>query len=235
MKQNLFIHENETLDDLLEGNLKILQKRDGYRFSNDSILLADFVGIPQGNSIVDLGTGCGILPILMAHKTQMKMIVGVEIQKDLAEMAKRSVALNNFSGRVIVIREDIRNIKDLFSAESFDNVLSNPPYRRVSSGRISPHPQKAIACNEIQCSIGDVLKISSYLLRPKGKVYLIFPALRLSDLMCELKESNLEVKKLQIVYSGADSEGKRVLVEASKDGGGGLKILKPLFVHDPHI
>lgn len=230
MQDNPCMADDETLDDLLLGSLKIFQKREGYRFSQDAILLADFIGVPDGESIVDLGTGSGVIPLLLAHKTKISKIAGIEIQRDLAEMAGRSVAFNNLSSRISIIQEDLRNIADVFPPESFDIVLSNPPYRIADGGRISPHSQKAVAHHEIKCSLGDILKAASYLVRLMGKVYLIFPALRLPELICRLKEFNLEPKKLQIVYSGANSEGKRILVQASKGGGAGLTIMKPL--HD---
>lgn len=225
------IKDDETLDDLLCGSLKVIQKRDGYRFSIDAILLADFVGVPRGESIIDLGTGCGIIPILLAHTTKVKRIVGVEVQKDLAEMASRSVELNNLSTRIQIFHEDLNNLMELFKAGSFDIVLSNPPYRKAHSGRINPHPQKALARHEIRCSLQDILKISRYLVKPRGKVYLIFPVVRLGDIISQLRETGLEPKKLQIVYPDMHSEGRLVLIEASKGGRGGLKILEPLFAN----
>ena len=221
------LKDGETLDNLLVGDLKIIQKRGGYRFSIDAILLANFVGVPKvDESIIDLGTGCGIIPILLAHRTKINRIVGVEIQKDMAEMASRSVGLNDLSKRITIIHENINNLKELFKAESFDIVLSNPPYRKVNSGRINPDYQKAIARHEIECSLQDILAVARYLLKPKGKVYLVFPAVRLGDLMYNLRENMLEAKKLQIVYPNIKSQGKLVLVEASKGRGAGLKILE---------
>ena len=227
------IRDDETLDDLLCGNLKILQKKDGYRFSIDAILLTNFIGIPKVESIIDLGTGCGIIPILLAHRTIIKRIVGVEVQKDLAEMASRSVELNNLSGRISIIHKDLNNLGNLFKEGTFDIVLSNPPYQGVNSGRINPNPQKAIARHEIKCSLQDLLTMARYLLKPAGKLYLIFPAVRLGELIDKVREFDLEPKKLQIVYSKINHEGKLILLEASKSGGVGLKILKPLFTHDP--
>lgn len=226
------IKDDETLDNLLVGDLKILQKRGGYRFSIDAILLANFVGVPKVESIIELGTGCGIIPILLAHRTKINRIVGVEIQKDMAEMASRSVGLNDLSKRITILHENINNLKGLFKAETFDIVFSNPPYRKVDSGRINPDYQKAIARHEIECSLQDTLTVARYLVKPKGKVYLIFPVVRLGDLMYNLRETMLEPKKLQIVYPNIKSQGKLVLVEASKGRGAGLKILEPLFTHD---
>ena len=226
------VKDDETLDDLLCGDIRILQKRNGYRFSIDPILLANFIDIPNGSSIIDLGTGCGVIPILLAQKSKTISIFGVEVQKDMAEMAKRSVELNNLSGIIRIIHEDINNLRGLFKAESFDIVLSNPPYRKFDSGRINPHSQKAVARHEIMCSLHDILAVSRYLVRPKGKVCLIFPVVRLSDVISELKEAALEPKRLQIVYSNINSEGKLVLIEALKGGKAGLKIQRPLFTHD---
>lgn len=227
-----YVNDDETLDDLLDGDLKIIQKRDGYRFSIDAILLANFIATHKVESVIDLGTGCGIIPILLAHRSKINKIVGVEIQKDMAEMASRSVRLNNLSENIIIIHENINNLKELFKAESFDLVLSNPPYRKVNSGRINPDYQKAIARHEIECSLQDTLTVARYLLKPKGKVCVIFPAVRLGDLMYSLRETMLEPKKLQIVYPNTKSQGKLILVEASKGSGEGLKILEPIFTHD---
>jgi len=226
------IKDDETLDDLLDGDLKIIQKRGGYRFSIDAVLLANFVSAPKVESVIDLGTGCGIIPILLAHRTKINRIIGVEIQKDMADMASRSVSLNDLSKRITIIHENINNLKELFKAETFDVVFSNPPYRKVNSGRINPDYQKAIARHEIECSLQDILTVASYLVKPKGKVCLIFPAVRLGDLMYSLRKTMLEPKKLQIVYPNIKSQGKLVLVEASKGSGAELKILEPLFTHD---
>jgi len=223
------IKDEETLDDLLGGDLRILQKRDGYRFSIDAILLANFVGVPKVESIIELGTGCGIIPILLAHRTEINRIVGVEIQKDMAEMASRSVGLNDLSKRITIIHENISNLKGLFKAETFDIVFSNPPYRKVDSGRINPDYQKAIARHEIECSLQETLTAAKYLVKPKGKAYLIFPVVRLGDLMYNLRETMLEPKKLQIVYPDIKSQGKLVLVEASKGRGGRVKNTRAPF------
>ena len=224
--------DDETLDDLLHGSLKIIQKKDGYRFSVDAILLANFIGVPKAESIIDLGTGCGIIPILLAHMTKVNKIVGVEVQEDLAEMARRSVELNDLCRRITIFHKDLNNLKELFETESFDMVVSNPPYRKAYSGRINPHSQKAIARHEIKCSLQDVLKVSRHLVKPMGKVYIVFPVVRLGDIISQHREVGLEPKKLQIVYSNINSEGKLVLIEASKGGRSGLKVLKPLFTHD---
>ncbi|MFH1625676.1 MAG: tRNA1(Val) (adenine(37)-N6)-methyltransferase [Pseudomonadota bacterium] len=233
-KYSQTIRDDETLDDLLRGDLKVLQKRDGYRFSIDAVLLANFVGSPKAESIIDLGTGCGIIPILLAHKTKQNRIVGVEVQSDLAEMATRSVELNNLSSRVTIINEDLTNLRQLFKAGTFDMVLSNPPYRKANSGRVNPHSQKAIARHEIKSSLQDIVEIAGYLLKPRGKVCLVFPVARLGELISSLRDTKLEPKKLQIVYPNLKSEGKLVLIEASKDGRVGLNILQPLISSDLH-
>lgn len=225
------VKDDETLDDLLCGNLKIIQKRYGYRFSIDAILLAGFIGVPEGESVIDLGTGCGVIPILIAHRTHAKSIVGVEVQKDLAEMANRSVELNGLSGRIKILHEDLNNLAGSFGPETFDMVVSNPPYRKARSGRINPDSQKAIARHEIKCSLQDILRVSRYLLKPRGKVCLIFPVVRFGDIMSQLRGTGLEPKRLQIVYPNMNSEAKLVLIEACKGGRAGLKVLEPLFTH----
>ena len=226
--------DDETLDDILNGSVKLIQKKDGYRFSLDAILLTNFIGDLKGGSIIDLGTGCGIIPIILAYRTKVDKIVGVEVQKELADMAHRSVALNDLCGRITILHEDLNHLMEVFQAESFDMAVSNPPYGKVHCGRINPHSQKAIARHEIMCSLQDVLEVSRYLVKPRGKVYMVFPVRRLGDIISQHREIGLEPKKLQIVYPNTHSEGKLVFIEASKDGRSGLKVLRPLFTHDIH-
>jgi tRNA1(Val) A37 N6-methylase TrmN6 len=225
--------EDEKLDELFNGRLKIIQKIEGYRFSLDALLLAHFSSPRTAQSIIDLGTGSGIIPLILARKMAAPAIVGVEVQEEMADMARRTILLNELSGRVTILREDVRKIRDCFPPDSFDLVVSNPPYYPVSDGRINPIEQKAIARHEIMLSLEDLVTCAGYLVSPTGCVVIIFPAKRLNDLLCALARGDLKPRLLRIIYSQKKGEGKLVIVEASKGGNPELEITQPFFVYGP--
>jgi tRNA1Val (adenine37-N6)-methyltransferase len=224
--------QEETLGHLLPGNVKVLQKKRGYRFSIDSILLAHFVRLKEGQKIVDLGTGSGVIPIILAAKVKSVEIWGVEIQKTLAEMAKRNIEINHLQGRVHIVKGDARNLADSMESEEFDIVLTNPPYRKIRSGRLNLQTEKAIARHEIKGSLPDMTKIAFRLLRPKASFYLVYPAVRLVDLLTFVRESRLEPKRLRLVHPNVEKDAKLILLEAIKGSGPALEIHPPLFIHD---
>ncbi len=224
---------DETLDTFFNGTLKVLQKRKGYRFSIDAILLSQFIQIRKNENAIDLGTGCGILPLLLSKMTKGRSFTGVEIQKSLAECARRNVALNHLEKRISILHQDYRELTNIFPPGSFDVVLSNPPYRRLRTGRINPSEEKAIARHEINGTIYELVQVASYLLRSKGKCYLIFSSERLVDLMVALRKAQLEPKRLQLVYPKLKDPSKFVLIESIKASGVELKILPPLILHPP--
>jgi tRNA1Val (adenine37-N6)-methyltransferase len=226
------LFQDETLGILLPGNIKILQRKRGYRFSIDSILLAHFVRLKEGQKIVDLGTGSGVIPIILATKVKSTEIWGVEIQEELAEMAKRNIEMNHLQGRVHIMKGDARKLADRMQSEEFDIVLTNPPYRKIRSGRLNLRREKAIARHEIKGSLPDMAKIAFRLLRPKASFYLVYPAVRLVDLMAFVRESRLEPKRLRLVHPNAEKGAKLILLEAIKGGGAALEIHPPLFIHD---
>ena len=228
---NLLSSHDETLDTFLNGKLQILQKKDGYRFSLDAILLSQFVTIRKNERVIDLGTGCGILPLLLSYSTKAHSFVGVEIQRGLAECAQKNVVLNHLNGRISVLRQDFRKLRGTFPPGSFDVVLSNPPYRRYRSGRINPSVEKAVARHEIKGTLEDLIAAAAYLLPPKGRCYLIFPALRTVDLFVALREGRLEPKRLQFVHPRIEEEAKFILTESVKTSGVELKIMNPLVLH----
>ena len=226
------LFQDETLDHLSPGNLKILQKKKGYRFSIDSILLAHFVRLKEGQKVVDLGTGSGVIPIILAIKVKSTEIWGVEIQEELAEMAKRNIEINHLQDRVHILKGDARNLADRMESEEFDIVLTNPPYRKIRSGRLNPQREKAIARHEIKGSLTDMAKIAFRLLRPKASFYLVYPAVRIADLITCLRENHLEPKRLRLVHPNMEKGAQLILVEAIKGGGPGVEIHPPLFIHD---
>ncbi len=229
---NLLASPDETLDTFFDERLQIVQKKKGYRFSVDAILLSQFTKIRKNENVIDLGTGCGILPLLLSQSTKAKSFVGVEIQKGLAECAEKNVFLNHLGNRISILKQDFRGLKRTFPPGSFDVVLSNPPYRRYRTGRINPSMEKAIARHEIKGTLGDLISIASYLLPPKGRCYLIFPALRTVDLLVALRGAKLEPKRLQFVHPRIAEEAKFILIESIKDSGAELKIMDPLILHE---
>jgi tRNA1Val (adenine37-N6)-methyltransferase len=229
---NLTPSQNETLEPFFDGKLQILQKKKGYRFSIDAILLSQFIKIHRNERVIDLGTGCGILPLLLSQTTETHSFIGVEIQKGLAECAIRNAILNHLEDRISILQRDFRELKETFPPGSFDVVLSNPPYRKYRSGRINPSREKAIARHEIKGTLEDLISIASYLLPPKGRCYLIFPALRIVDLFVALRNGKLEPKQLQFVHPHFGEDAKFILMESIKASGAELKIMAPLILHE---
>ncbi len=228
---NPFPAEDETLDTFFNGKLQILQKKRGYRFSIDAILLSQFIKIRRNEKAIDLGTGCGILPLLLSHTTKAHSFVAVEIQKGLAELAKINVLLNDLGNRVSILYKDFRELKETFPPGSFNVVFSNPPYRKYRTGRVNPTIEKAIARHEIKGTLEDLISIASYLLSSKGRCYLIYPASRVVDLLLILRSKRLEPKRIQLVYPRFNEEAKFILIESIKASGVELKIMEPLILH----
>lgn len=224
--------EEETLDKILEGYLRVFQTKRGYRFSLDSILLAHFVSLKPRTSAIDLGCGNGIILLILAKRFPNVHFVGLEIQEKLAALAQKNSRLNDLGERVEIFSGDASNIKNIFPAHSFDAVIFNPPYRKLSSGRINPLEEKAIARHEIKGSLKDFLKAAKYLLKPTGKVFTIYPAKRLVELICLFRESGIEPKKMKLVFSDNSSDAGFILAEGKKGGREELKIEPSLFIYD---
>lgn len=224
--------EDETLDELFGGRLKILQKKSGYRFSIDAVLLADFVRVKRAERVIDLGTGSGVISIILASRfPRSGRFTGLELQRQLADMARRSVALNGLEDRVDILEGDVRELPLSLEEGSFDVAVFNPPYRKAGSGRVNPGEERAIARHEIRSTAADFLKASDRLLKDGGRVYLIYPVRRTVEVLYRMRAFGLEPKKMRIVYSRASSNGDFVLVEGLKGGGEELKILPPLFIY----
>jgi tRNA1Val (adenine37-N6)-methyltransferase len=232
MKRSLRNEAEETLDTLFGGRLKILQKKRGYRFSIDALLLAHFTEPGPDDRVVELGTGCGIVPLILIFRKKVKGITGVEIQPSLADLARRNAVLNRCSSRFRVWEEDLRRLDQRAKRKSFDLVLTNPPYRRVGSGRVNPRTEKAVARHELQTTLEELLRSAHYLLRNKGRLAMIYPAPRVADLMRGLSKYRLEPKRVQFVHSHEGDEARLVLVEALKEGHAQVKILPPFFLYD---
>src|SRR4030042_3812924 len=229
---NLNPFPDETLDTFFNGEVQIIQKKKGYRFSVDASLLSQFIKIHKDERVIDLGTGCGILPLLLSHTTKARSFIGVEIQKGLADCAKKNVTLNHLENRISIIKQDFRELRNTFPPGSFDVVLSNPPYRKYRTGRINPSMEKAIARHEMKGTLADLISVASYLLPPRGRCYLIFPVLRAVDLFVAMRDEKLEPKRLRFVHPFIGKEAKFILTESIKDSGEELKIMAPLILHE---
>jgi tRNA1Val (adenine37-N6)-methyltransferase len=223
---------DETLDPFFDGSLQILQKKKGYRFSVDAILLSQFISLRKGEKAIDLGTGCGIVPLLLAKATKAHSFVGIEIQRELAELARRNVALNRLDEHITILHRDFKTLKGVFSPGAFDVVFSNPPYRKRLAGRVNPIPEKAIARHEIKGTLDDLIKMAAYLLPAKGRCYLIYSASRAVDLLFTLRRCNLEPKRLRFVHPKKKEDAKFMLVESVKASGTELKIMEPLVISE---
>jgi tRNA1Val (adenine37-N6)-methyltransferase len=217
----------ESIDRFLEGRLQIIQSRDGYRFSIDAILLAEFVTIGPGDIVIDLGTGCGIIPLILLLTRPIGHAVGLEIQEELASQATRNAWLNGLGHKMDIVRGDIRCPPMV--PGSADMVICNPPYRKTRSGRINPDSRRAIARHELLTSLDDILRAASYLLKKKGRVALIYPAARLTDVLVRLRRIKLEPKRIRLNYPGLDSGAKLALIEATQGGRPGVEVLPPLL------
>ena len=226
----VFPSSDETLDHFFNGTLQILQKKRGYRFSIDAILLGQFIRLRKNEKAIDLGTGCGILCLLLSKPTKANSFVGVEIQKGLADLARKNVFLNHLEDRISIFQQNFKKLKEIFPPGSFDVVFSNPPYRKYLTGRVNPSPEKAIARHEIKGTLDELVRVAAYLLPFKGRCYLIYSASRAIDLLVALRGYNLEPKKLQFVHPRKDEDATFIQVESVKGGGVELKIMEPLFL-----
>ena len=224
--------QTETLDTLFEGRLKVLQRKRGYRFSIDPLLLAHFIEPGPKDRIIDLGTGCGILPLILLFHRKTARVIGVEIQPSLADLARRNAALNRFASRIKIWEKDFKDLITEKLRGVFDLVLSNPPYRRSGSGRINTDQEKALARHEINATLGDTLQVAHHLLKDRGRLVMIYPATRAADLMKKMAQFHLEPKRLQFVHSHEKDEARLILAEALKEGHAQVTILPPFFLYD---
>ena len=220
----------ETVDEILGGRLRIIQRKRGYRFSLDALLLAHFVDLRGGDDLVDLGTGGGIIALILARCFCCGRIAGIEIQQDRASVAKRNVVLNRLAGRIEILQGDVRHPETLCAPQAFSAAVFNPPYRRLRSGRMNPDQEKATARHEIAGTVEDFLKAAAYLLRPGGRAYAIYPAVRMVELIAGMRTWRLEPKRLRIVHSHADGRGTFVLAEGVKGGREGLTVTPPMVI-----
>lgn len=221
-----------TLDSLFSGQIKLLQPKEGYRFSVDAPLLASWVKLKRGEKAIELGTGNGVIAVILAKKFKESEIVALEVQKELVALAKKNVELNGVSERTKVLQMDIRECQKYFQAQGFDVVVSNPPYFPKGHGRLNLHTQEVLARHEVLGTLEDFLRASSYLLKDGGRCYYIYPPERLLRLLSAMKAERLEPKRLRFVHPRLGEPSRMVLVEAIKGAKEGLKVEPPLFIFD---
>jgi tRNA1Val (adenine37-N6)-methyltransferase len=222
---------DESIDTVLKGHLKVIQKVKGYRFSIDAYLLSRLVHLNQNDHVLDMGTGSAVIAMILASRWARVKIIGLDVQEELVDMARRSVAMNNLENKIDIRQGDIRTIETLFDRGSFDAVVINPPYRKLKSGRVNPAYQKSVARHEIKGSLGDFLKAARYVLKASGRVFIIYPATRVVELICQMRNMSIEPKRLQVVYSHDRSHGEFVLLEGIKGGKEEIQISPPLFIY----
>lgn len=221
------------IDDLGIGNLKIIQNKKYFCFGVDAVLLSHFSKTMRENGIVlDIGTGNGILPLLLSHKTNQKKIYGIEIQKELFGLANENVKLNNLSELIELINDNICNIEKHFKSSTFDTIVCNPPYKKKGSGLTNENEYIQIAKHEIHCSLEDIISKSSYLLNNSGKLFMVHRPDRLVDILYFFRKYNIEPKTMQFVHSRLNEPPVLVLIEGIKTARPFLKIQKPLYIYD---
>ena len=226
------LKENERIDDLELDGLKIIQNENGFCFGMDSVLLSDFAKeIKNHSRVMDLGTGTGILPILLSAKTQNCKFIGIEIQEEVAQMAERSVILNELQEQIEIICEDIQNLKNKYNFGSFDAIISNPPYKKIGTGRINDEGSKLISRHEVTATLENFISISNYLLKDQGSIYLVHRPERLVDIFVELRKYKLEPKVLRLVHPNEEKAPNLVLIKAVKNAKPFLKVLEPLYIY----
>ncbi len=227
------INEKERIDNLEYKGLKIIQNKDGFCFGIDSVLLSDFAKEIKKDSVVaDLGTGTGIIGILLSGKTKIKKIYGIEIQEEVANMAKRSIKLNNLEEKFEIINDNIKNIFNYLEKNSCDAIVTNPPYKKENTGIINENKLKLISRHEIEASLEDFIKVSAQLLKINGSLYMVHRPERLTDIIYNLRKYKLEPKKIRFIQPSKNKEPNLVLIKAVKNGKSFLKIEKMLTVYD---
>ncbi|QSV46130.1 tRNA1(Val) (adenine(37)-N6)-methyltransferase [Geobacter benzoatilyticus] len=220
----------ETVDELKKYGLRIIQERHGYRFSLDPLLLCAFAAPAVGARVADLGTGSAIIPLVLARQHGQATFVGVEFQDAMADLAERNVLLNDLGDRIDILREDVLGLRKCFPVSSFDLVLSNPPYRKRGTGKVSPKIGRDDARHESTATLTDFLATAKYLVKPAGRICFIYHPARLPELFAEAHRQKLAPMRLRLVHGTAEAEARMVMVEFAKGRRADLAVLPPLVV-----
>src|SRR6266581_1696448 len=213
--------------------LTLHQTTHGYRFALEAFLLADFVPARAAHPLIDLGTGCGVVALLLARRFPHARLVGLELQRSLVDLAHQNVAGNGLAHRISIVQGDIRQVPSLFSSSAFGTVVCNPPYRAVGNGRLNPNPEKAIARHELAVTLPQLVQATQHLLCRRGLLVMVYHPSRLPELCAQLETAHLRPRRLRLVHTTAQAPASMVLVEATRDGRHALTVLPPLWVYEP--
>ena len=225
------LKDGERIDDLNRNGYQIIQNKNKFCFGMDAVLLSGFASAKEGERVLDLGTGTGIIPILMEAKTEAEKFVALEIQEESAEMAKRSVALNNLQDKIEIVTGDIKVASQIFGGATFDVVTTNPPYMDDNHGLKNPELPKAIARHEVLCNLEDVVRETAKVLKPGGRMYMVHRPHRLVEIINCMTQYKIEPKRIQFVHPFVDREANMVLIEGVRGGKRMVKLEKPLIVY----
>lgn len=225
------LRPGEHIDELQRNGYRIIQDRKRFCFGMDAVLLSGFVHVKPGERVLDLGTGTGIIPILLEAKTKGKHFTGLEIQPESADMARRSVELNHLEEKIEIVDGDIKDASKYFGASSFDVITTNPPYMISNHGIVNGQDAKTIARHEVLCTLEDIMRESAKILPPKGRFYMVHRPFRLSEIMCVMSKYGIEPKRMKLVYPYVDREPNMVLIEGLRGGKPRMTVEKPLIVY----
>ena len=226
------VKPGERLDDLQIGGLELIQNPGGFCFGVDAVFLSDFAKVRAGETALDLGTGNGIIPVLLSAKTEGKKFTGLEIQADTAEMARRSVAWNGLEDRVEIVTGDIREASQIFKPVLFDVLTTTPPYMPAEHGIRNADSARAAARHEVLCTLDDILRESMRLLQDKGRFYMIHRPFRLTEILIKMNHYKIEPKRIRFIHPYADKEPVLVMVEGVRGARPGVKIDPPIIIYD---
>ena len=226
------LKENEEMCDLERKGYKVIQDKEKFCFGMDAVLLSSFAEVKAGERAIDFGTGTGVIPILLEAKTDGEDFVGLEIQEESVDMAKRSVQMNNLEERIEIVEGDIKEASEIFGKDSFDVVVTNPPYVSENNGIENPDAPKAIARHEIKCTLEDVIREAAAVLKPQGRFYMVHRPRRLADAMELMRKYKIEPKRIRMVYPYKDKPSNMVLIEGARGGRPMMNIEEPLIVYD---
>ena len=227
------LRENERIDDLEYKELKIIQNKDGFCFGIDAVLLSDFAkNIKAHSRVIVLGTGTGIISILLCGKTKLEKVIGVEVQEEVSDMARRSSKLNGLEDKFEIINKNILELNQVFENNSFDVVVTNPPYKKQNTGIINDDERKLISRHEILANLKDFIYVSSKILKDRGEFYMVHRPERMVDIFSIMREYKIEPKEVRLVFSNEKNPPKMVLIKGVKNGGEYLKFRENLYIYN---
>ncbi|MDL2268548.1 methyltransferase [Desulfosarcina sp. OttesenSCG-928-A07] len=225
--------EPETRDAFFNGRIFFTQPKDGYRFSIDAVILSHLSRPAPDARVLDLGTGCGVIPIMMAFRQTDLRLVGVEIQPALAGFARQNVAENKMADRIRILEKDMTELSLEEVEGPVDLVVTNPPYRKLDSGRCNPNPQRAMARHELKIDLSGLMKTARRMLRQMGRLMIIYPSIRMADLLLAMRACQIEPKEMTLIHSDAKSPANRVVVTGIHGGRPGLSVMPPIRIYQP--